>query len=104
METNIKFRVPGVPVVTQQKRIRLGTMRLWVPSRTSLSGLRIRCCCELLCRLQMSLGCGVAVALLYARSNSSDYTPSLGASICCGCGPKKDKSQKIIIIIKINKV
>ena len=28
-----------------------------------LSGLRIQCCCELQCRLQMRLGSGVAVAV-----------------------------------------
>ena len=37
----------GVPVLAQQKGISLGTMRLWVQSLASLSGLRIRCCCEL---------------------------------------------------------
>ena len=34
-------------------QIRLGTMRLWLWSLALLSGLRIRCCCELWCRLQM---------------------------------------------------
>ena len=33
--------------MAQPKRIRLGTMRLWVRSLTSLSGLRIHHCCEL---------------------------------------------------------
>ena len=33
--------------MAQQKQIRLGTMRLWVRSLASLSGLRIRRCCEL---------------------------------------------------------
>ena len=37
--------------MAQQKRIRLGTMRLQVRSLTSLSGLRIRRCCELWHRL-----------------------------------------------------
>ena len=31
--------------MVQWKRIRLGTMRLWVPSLASLSGLRIWHCC-----------------------------------------------------------
>ena len=31
----------GVPIVAQWKRIGLGSMRLWVPSLASLSGLRI---------------------------------------------------------------
>ena len=37
----------GVPIMAQQKQIRLGTMRLQVGSLASISGLRIRCCCEL---------------------------------------------------------
>ena len=39
--------VAGVPVVAQWKRIQLGTMRSWVRSLASLSGLRIWRCCEL---------------------------------------------------------
>ena len=53
----------GVPVVAQQKRIPLGTMRLRVQSLASLSGLKIRHCRELQCRLQTQLRSGVAVAL-----------------------------------------
>uniref|UniRef100_A0A8D0SIM2 Lipid-binding serum glycoprotein C-terminal domain-containing protein n=1 Tax=Sus scrofa TaxID=9823 RepID=A0A8D0SIM2_PIG len=37
---------------------------------------------------------GVAVALVYAGSCSSDSTPSLGTSICHECGPKKTKKKK----------
>ena len=37
----IKKSKLGVPVVAQQKRIRLGTMRLWVWSLASLSGLSV---------------------------------------------------------------
>ena len=40
----------GVPIMVQRKQIRLGTMRLQVPSLASLSGLRIQHCCELWCR------------------------------------------------------
>ena len=40
----------GVPVVAQQKRIRLGSMRMLIRSLVSLSGLRIQCCRELWCR------------------------------------------------------
>ena len=54
----------GVPVMTQWKRIRLGTMRLQVPSLASLSGLRIRHCCGLWCRLQTQLRSHVAVAVV----------------------------------------
>ena len=68
----------GVPVMAQQKRIRLVSMRKWVRSLALLSGLRIRRCCELWCRLQMRLRPYVAVASSY----SSDLTPSLGTTIC----------------------
>ena len=55
----------------------------------SLSGLRIRRCCELWCRLQARLISCVAVAVLLAISCSSDFTPSLGTSTCRRCSPKK---------------
>ena len=42
----------------------------------------------------MRLGSHVAVAVAYAGSCSSDSTPSLGTSICPGCGPKKEKKKK----------
>ena len=51
----------GIPIVVQQKWIQLGTVRLRVRSLASLSGLRIRCCHELWCRLQTRLRSGVAV-------------------------------------------
>ena len=41
----IKHKIPGVTVVVQLKQIWLKTMRLWVQSPASLSGLRMRCCC-----------------------------------------------------------
>ena len=50
-----KMNGEGVPVVAQRKRIQLGTVRLRVRSLASLSGLRIRHCCELWCRSQMWL-------------------------------------------------
>ena len=53
------FKVYGVPIM----ELRLGTMRLWVRSLPLLSGLTIRHCCELWCRLQTWLGSCVAVAL-----------------------------------------
>ena len=46
---------------------------------------------ELGCRLQMWLRSPVAVAVVWAGSCRSDSTPSLGTSIGCGCGPKKQK-------------
>ena len=47
----------------QQKRIQPGTMRLWVPPLTSLSGLRIWHCRKLWGRLQS----GLNLALLWLR-------------------------------------
>ena len=49
--------------MVQQKLILLGTMRLWARSLALLSGLKIRHCRELLCRLQTRLRSGIAVAL-----------------------------------------
>ena len=53
----------GVPVMSQGKRIQLGTMRLLVPSLASLRGLRIQRRRELWCRSQMWLRFPVAVAV-----------------------------------------
>ena len=77
--------------MVQQKRIRLVSMRMRVRSLASLSGLRIRRCHELSCRLQTRLGSGVAVAVAKASGYSSHLTPSLGTSMCCRCSPKKTK-------------
>ena len=49
--------------MVQWKQILLGTVWLRVQSLASLSGLKIPCCHELWCRLQMWLGSGVAVAV-----------------------------------------
>ena len=64
MVKSLKNTLTGVPIVEQQKQIRLGTMMLWVRSLASLSGLRIQRCYELWCRSQTWLGSHVAVALL----------------------------------------
>ena len=63
-------------------------MRMRVRSLASLSVLRIQGCHELWCRSQMQLRSQVAVVAVKASGNSSDLTPSLGTSICHGCGPK----------------
>ena len=68
-------------------------MRMWVPSLASIRGLRIQPFCELWCRSQKQLRSYVAVAEAVAINCSSDLTPSLGASICCKCGPKKQKKK-----------
>ena len=81
----------GVPVVVQRKRIRLGTMRWWVQS---LASLRVQHCHELWCKLQTQLGSGIAVAVAWAASNSSHWTPSLGISICHEYSPKKAKKKE----------
>ena len=72
-------------------------MRMWVWSPASLSGLRIQRCGELLCRSQMQLRSGVAMAVAYGGSCSSSSTSSLGTSICCRCGlrQKRKKAQMI---------
>ena len=92
-ETNrdLKRHLQGVPTVAQWKWIWLATMRLQVQSLVSLSGLRVWCCHELWCRLQTWLRSHVAVAMVYNRGYSSDWTPSLGTSICRECGPEKQK-------------
>ena len=51
----------GFPIVAQWKRTQLASMRMWVGSLASLSGLRIQHCCELWCRAQTRLGSSVAV-------------------------------------------
>ena len=52
----------GVSVVEQQKQIWLGTMRFWVQSLASFSGLRIWCCPDLWCRSKTRFGSSVAVS------------------------------------------
>ena len=39
-------------------------MRMQIQSLALLSGLRIRRCCELWCRLQVQVGSGIAVAVV----------------------------------------
>ena len=58
----------GVPIVVQQKRIQLGTMRLQVRSLASLSGLMIWQCRELWYRSQTRLRSCVAWEPPYAVS------------------------------------
>ena len=87
-----------VHVTVQQKRIRLESMRTWAQSLSSFSGLRIWHHHELWCRLQTQgldpallwLWCGV----VWVSSYSSNLTPSLGTSICCGVALQKAKKKK----------
>ena len=84
----------GVAIMAQQTRIQLVSMRMWVRSLASLTGLGIYHCSDLWCRLQMRLRSGVAVTVVKASSCSSDSTPSLGNSICCGKKKQKKKKKK----------
>ena len=68
-------------------------MRLRVRSLALLNGLSIWRCRELWCRSQTWLRSGIAVAVAVADSRSSDSTPSLGTSICRGCGQKRKKKN-----------
>ena len=74
-------------ILAQQKLIQLVSMKAPVQSLDLLSGLRIQHCRDLWCRSQTWLRSGVAV--VQASNYSSVLTPSLGSSICLGCGPKK---------------
>ena len=48
-------QLSGIPVMAQQQRTQLVTMRMWVQSLASLSGLSIQHCHELWYRLQTLL-------------------------------------------------
>ena len=69
-------------------------MRMRVSSLALLGESGIRHCHELWCRVQTQLGSRIAVAVVQAGSYSLDSTPSLGTSICHGCGPKKTIKKK----------
>ena len=84
----------GAPIMAQQKRTRLASMRMRVRSLASLSGLRIRHCPELWCRAQMQLGSAVTMASAWAGGYNSNLTPNLGTSVGHMCGPKKPKINK----------
>ena len=51
-------------------------------------------CCRKL--RQMRLGFRVAVAVVQSGGCSSDSTPTLGTSIGCRYGPKKEKRNQIL--------
>ena len=68
-------------------------MGLQVRALASLSGLGIQRCRGLWCGLRTQLGSCIAVAVVWADSCSSSWTPGLGASMFFGCGPRKDKKK-----------
>ena len=69
-------------------------MRTWVESLAWLSGLRIQHCHKLWFRSQTQFGSGIAVLVEQASGYSSDWTSSLGTSICFRCRLKKTKRKK----------
>ena len=80
-------------------------MKLQVRSLVLLSGLRIRHCHELWCRLQTRLGSCVAVALVKACSYSSDQTLWPGNLHMPKEWPKKwqkrQKQQQVLLTLTI---
>ena len=60
------------------------SLRMWVQSLASLSGLRVWCCHRLQCRSHVGLRSCVAVAVMLVGSCSPDLTSSLGTSYATG--------------------
>ena len=88
----------GVPVMAQQKRIWLVTMRTQVWSLASVSGLRIPHCHELWCSSQMRFGSGVAVAWLRpvatALIQSIAWEPPYATSVALKRQKEKEKRKE----------
>ena len=70
-----KTQEPGIPIVAKWKRIWLVSMRMWVRSLASLSGLKIWC----------YYGCGVGQQLQF------QFNSRLGTTMCLGCSPPSKK-------------
>ena len=76
------------PLWLKRSQTQLVSMRMQVQSLDSLGGLRIQRCRELWFRSQTRLGSHIiAVAVVYAGSCSSNWTPSRRTSICHRCCP-----------------
>ena len=88
-------------LLVQWKWIRLVTMKLRVRSLASLSGSVTWRCCELWCRSKTQLRSRIALAVAETGSCISNWTPSLGTSICCGWGPKKKKKGFFVFVVCI---
>ena len=93
----LKSHCPEVPAVAQWQRTQLVSMKMQVRSLTLLSGLRFsfNLNCELRCRSQTWLTSSIAVAVPLSTICSSNWTPSLGTSICHKCGPKQINKQNL---------
>ena len=96
----------GVPVMAQQKRIWVVTMRTQVQFLASLNGLRIWCCWELWCRPAATAGVGhrrrwyLVLLWLWCRPSAIAVTaatalldPWPGNLYMPCCGPKKTKKK-----------
>ena len=90
------FKQGGAPILAQRQRIPLGTRRVRVRSLASFSGHSVLRCHGLWCRSQRRLRSGAAVSGVDADTGScsSDWTPSLGTSTCCGWGLKRQKQTR----------
>ena len=73
------------------QQIRLGS---WVRYLALLNGLKIQRCRELWCTSQIWLRSRIDMALAQTGCYSSNWTPSLGTSICHGYSPRKGKKTK----------
>jgi len=93
---NFKMLKFGVPVMAQQKRIWLVSVRMQVWFLALFNGSRIQCCHELWCRLQTQLESGIAVAVVYAAAAAAIILLwfDFFNDICLWCNPKKKKKQK----------
>ena len=75
-------------------QIRLGTMRLQVQSPALLSGLRIWCCRELWCRLQMQLDLDPVLLWLWRRPVATGPIQALAWEPPYAAGAAQRNSKK----------
>ena len=83
----------GVPVVAQQKRIRLVCMRMRVRSLASFR-LGIRCCHEPWCRSQTQLGSHIVVAVVQAGTIAQIGPLAWKHPHAMGAALKRQKTNK----------
>ena len=83
--------------MVQRKQIQLGTMRLWVRSLTSLSGLKIQRCPELWYKLQTWLRSGIAVALCRLAVTAQIGPLAWEPSFALGVALKWQKTKYIYV-------